>query len=214
MTGPWERYLQLMEERPGAFTPDPALPIETDPAVVAAYTARTGRSIEVVYESPYHLMVVDLVRTPEGPFPYERVLPAVPQGAVVLAPLWEGKFVLLDQFRHPLRTCQLAFPRGFGEPGLSEEENAQKELGEELGAQVLSLKPLGQIVADSGLSAGGAQAMLCRITQPHPPLQYEGIQGIVCLTPEELGHEIALGQISDGFTLSAYALFRAVERQY
>lgn len=212
--GPWERYLQLMEERPDAFAPDPALPIETDPAAAAAYTARTGRTVGVVYESPYHLMVVDLVRGPEGLFPYERVLPAVPRGAVVLAPLWEGKFVLLHQFRHALRACQLAFPRGFGEPGLSEEENTRKELREELGAEALSLKPLGQIVADSGLSGGGAQAMLCHITQPHPPLQYEGIQGMVCLTPEELGREIALGHINDGFTLSAYALFRAAEGQY
>lgn len=41
-------------------------------------------------------------------------------------------------------------------------------------------------------------------------IQYEAIQGMICLSQEELEREIALGHISDGFTLSAYALYRAM----
>ena len=40
-------------------------------------------------------------------------------------------------------------------------------------------------------------------------LQYEAIQGMVCLSREELEREMARGTINDGFTLSAYALYRA-----
>lgn len=211
---PWARYLRLMEERPDAFAPSPLLPIVTDPDLVAQFTARTGRTIGVTYESPYRLMVVDLVRGPEGLFAYERVLPAARGEAVVAVPLWEGKFVLLEQFRHALRRCQLAFPRGFGENGLTAEENARKEIAEELRAEVLDQRSLGPIVSDSGLTGGEARAVLCRITRPDPPLHYEEIQGMVCMTPEELGRAIAGGQISDGFTLSACALYQAQKSLY
>ena len=208
---PWTRYLRLMEERPEAFAANPALPIVTDPREVERFTARTGRTIGVVYESPYRLLVVDLVRGPEGSFAYERLLPAADGPAMVAVPVWEGKFVLLRQFRHALRGVQTAFPRGFGENGLSAEENVRKEVWEELRAQVLEQRALGKIVADSGLTGGEAHAIFCRITRPEPPLQYEEIQGMVCLDREELEREIAHGQITDGFTLSAYALYQAAE---
>lgn len=206
---PWTRYLRLMGERPEAFTASSILPIETDPQEIAQFTARTGRTIGVVYESPYHLMVVDLVRGPEGLFAYERVLPAVHEAAVVAVPVWEGKFVLLKQFRHALRGVQTAFPRGFGEKGLSAEENTRKEVWEELRARVLEQRTLGKIAADSGLTGGEAHVSLCQITRPEPPLHYEAIQCMICLSQEELEWEIARGHINDGFTLSAYALYQA-----
>lgn len=205
---PWSRYLRLMEERPQAFAPSPLLPIETDPKIIAEFTARTGKAIGVVYESRYQMMVVDLIRGPEGLFPYERVLPAAQGDAVVAVPVWDGKFVLLEQFRHTLRRCQIAFPRGFGEGGLSAEENVRKEIQEELRAEVLAQRPLGRIAPDSGLTAGEACVILCSITEPKPVPHYEAIQRVLCLSPAELERQIASGQISDGFTLSAYTLYQ------
>lgn len=209
MKTPWTRYLQLMEERPEAFVQDPLLPIETDPAQVEAFTARTGREIGVLYESPYRMMVVDLVRGPRGLFAYERILPASRGESVVTVPVWEGKLVLLEQFRHAPRRLQTAFPRGFGEDGLTAEENARKELREELRAEVLALRPLGRILPDSGLTGGETRVLLCRITRPGPEMGYEEIHGLRCLTAEELEREIAAGRIDDGFTLAAWALCRA-----
>lgn len=209
METPWTRYLRLMEERPEDFVQSPLLPIETDPALVAAFTARTGREIGVLYESPYRLLVVDLVRGPEGPFAYERLLPASRGDAVVTVPVWEDKLVLLEQFRHAPRRLQTAFPRGFGEDGLTAEENARKEIWEELRAKVLVQRPLGRVLPDSGLTGGETHAVLCRITEPRPETGYEEIYGLACLTPEELEREIAAGRIDDGFTLAAWALCRA-----
>lgn len=206
---PWTRYLRLMEERPAAFAESPLLPIVTDPELVREFTARTGREIGVLYESPYRMLVVDLVRGPEGLFAYERILPVSQGASVVAVPVWEGRLVLLEQFRHALRRCQIAFPRGFGEDGLSAEENARKEVREELRSEVLSQCPLGLMEADSGLTGGTAHVILCQVTEPKPELQYEEIQGVVCLTPAELEREIAAGRIRDGFTLSAWALCRA-----
>ena len=206
---PWTRYLRLMEERPEAFVQSSLLPIETDPELAADFTARTGREIGVLYESPYRLLAVDLVRGPEGLFAYERILPAARGDGVVVVPVWEGKLVLLEQFRHAPRRLQTAFPRGFGEDGLTAEENACKEIREELRAEVLARRPLGRILPDSGLTGGETHAVLCRISEPRPEIGYEEIYGMSCLTPEELEREIAAGRIDDGFTLAAWALCRA-----
>lgn len=207
LESPWSRYLRLMEERPRFFASSSLLPIETDPKKIADFTARTGQTIGVVYESRYQIMVVDLVRGAEGLFAYERVLPAAQGDAVVAVPIWDGEFVLLEQFRHTLRRCQIAFPRGFGESELSAEENVRKEIQEELQSEVLAQHPLGRIAPDSGLTAGEACAILCSITEPKPIPHYEAIQRVICLTPMELERQIASGQISDGFTLSAYTLY-------
>ncbi len=205
----WSRYLRLMEERPEAFAQSPSLPIITDTREAEAFTARTGRQLGVLYESPYRILLVDLVQGPKGLFAYERLLPASTGAAVVALPLWEGRFILLRQFRHALRDSQLAFPRGYGEDGLSPEENVRKELAEELQTEAVGLENLGQIAPDSGMTGVRAQAFLCRVAQPKIPVGYEEIQGMVSLTPEELEKKIASGEIDDGFTLAAYGLWVA-----
>ena len=55
---PWSRYLRLMEERPEAFAQSPSLPIITDPREAEDFTARTGRQLGVLYESPYRILQI------------------------------------------------------------------------------------------------------------------------------------------------------------
>jgi ADP-ribose pyrophosphatase len=209
MGNEWTRYLELMAARPEAFGNLGPLKIITDPDRVAAFEAASGKTIGVVYASNFHLMVVDLVQQGDGaPFAYERLLPAVPRGAVVMLPFWEGKLVLLRQYRHALRREQLAFPRGFAEPGLSYEENVVKELTEELGCQVCSTAFCGQVVADSGVDGTSVHVYACTIQDLHLRQDYEGIQDFVIVTPAELESMIRQGQIDDGFTLAAYTLWK------
>lgn len=204
---PWERYCELMSERPEAFAQNTLLPIITNPDAVADFVARTGREIGVVYESPYRLMVVDLVQGPNGPFAYERLLPVSKGMGVVIMPFWQGKCVLLQQYRHALRDFQLAFPRGFGENGLSPEENAAKEIAEELQAEVFGLAPLGHITPDSGLTNSSAAVFLAQISKPKLMANYEEIIEIVALSLRELDNAICKGRIQDGFTLAARGLY-------
>lgn len=68
----WERYLQLADERPECFRqPDEqdgegALEIILDETTVRQFSERSGRLIGVVYESPFSIVVVDLVRDVRG----------------------------------------------------------------------------------------------------------------------------------------------------
>jgi ADP-ribose pyrophosphatase len=205
----WAHYLTLMEERPESFNNNGSLKIITDPRKIAAFEAATGKTIGVVYASRFHLLVVDLVQQGDGePFAYERLLPAVPHGAVVMLPFFNEKLVLLRQYRHALRREQLVFPRGFAEQGLSFEENAVKELTEELGCQVCSVSYCGQVVADSGVDGTSVHVYACNVQDLHIRPDYEGIQNIITVTPAELETLIHEGQIDDGFTLAGYALWK------
>lgn len=211
----WRRYLELIQERPQMFVNEGELVILTDEDVVEQFERETGKTIGVVYESPFHLMVVDLVKNPQGQcFAYERLMPAVGTGAVVAIPVLENKFVLLHQYRHALRRKQFAFPRGFAEPGISSAQNVLKELKEELGANVKSSQLIGTVVADSGIDGNEVSVYLCELENAELHYQYEGIENIELLTPEELECWIADGKIDDGFTLAAFCLYMTREFQY
>lgn len=208
-TTEWKNYCALMEERPEAFRNTGNIDIITDVNQVEAFVEQTGKKIGVIYHSEYNLWVVDLVKGADGTyFAYERLLPAVVRGAVVTIPRYEGKYILLRQYRHALRDYQYAFPRGFGEDGITPEKNAGKEIAEELGAIVTGTKFLGNIVADSGCCGNPVDVYLCDITKPQLKEGYEGIHDVCEIEESELRRWIREGKITDGFSLAAWALLR------
>lgn len=205
----WVRYRLMMQERPESFRQDPMLRIETDLTEICRFEQESGRTIGVLYSSPYSLLVVDLVRGKDGKaFAYERMLPAVERGAVVSVPICGGRFVLLEQYRHSMRALQWAFPRGFAEQGISSAENVEKELREEIGAKGIHTSPLGSIRPDSGISGTKADVFLCEVDEIAVTEGYEGIKRTCLLTGQELTEWIQKGRITDGFTLAALTLFQ------
>ena len=205
----WARYLRLMQERPELFRQSAMLRIVTDRDTVLGAAEQAGRIAGAVYESRYSLMVVDLVEDAQGRrFFYERLVP-VQTGGIVSVPVFEGKFVLLEQYRHALREVQLAFPRGFGEPGITPEQNLRKELSEELGADVLTARFLGRIAPDSGMSSTVADVYACTVTEPAVHFGNEGIRRCLLLDEAALREKIRTHAVTDGFTLAAFALYCA-----
>lgn len=202
----WIKYKKIMTEHPQHFLHSNELKIITDEKIVTDFENNTGKIIGVNYESEYHIMVVDLVYDGEKYFPYERLLPAVDTGAVVIVPIYNGNFVLLEQFRHALRDYQYAFPRGFASKGLSAEENCRKELKEELGGEIKEIVPLGTVVSDSGLSGDKVNVYLCHIDSYEEHHGHEGICQTIELTASQFQDYVAEGKINDGYTLSAYAM--------
>lgn len=110
-------YFDLMQERPNAFTQSPVLSIVTDKQRMLAFMESTNKQLGVVYKSPFHLMVVDLIAGVNGEdFAYERLLPTVEKGAVVCLVEYNNKIVLERVFRHAIRKEQLELPRGLHIP--------------------------------------------------------------------------------------------------
>lgn len=210
----WVLYQKLMEERPAAFVgkigEDCMLEIVTDLDAICDFEEKTGQTIGVAYKSAYSMMVVDLVKDTKGRmFGYERQMPAVARGAVVCLTRWQGKYILIRQYRHSLRAYQYAFVRGFGEAGLSAAENAEKELQEELAAADITTRYLGSMVADSGASGGMVDVFACEISDWKYTEGYEGIKDAVVLAEEEMKAWIREGKITDGYTLAALTMDRS-----
>lgn len=205
-----DEYFLLMEQRPELFNQSEELPIVTDRKIIEDYMQKENRKIGIVYKSKYNMMLVDLIKSSDGTlYSYERIVPASLGRAVVCIPVYKGKVVMLHQFRHAPREYQLCFPRGFGENGISSEDNARKELFEEIGADVRCAEYLGRVIADSGLSSGGADILLCEIDSYIKGITEEGISSTSELTLCQLENKIARGEITDGFTLSALALLKS-----
>ena len=201
-------YFDLMKSRPEEFENNSSFTqIIKDPEIIEEYCSKTGKEIGLFYKSDYHIMVVDLV-TDDGItfYPYERLLTTIPKGAVVGVAIYNGRYVLLKQYRHSLRDFQFAFPRGYAEDGLSAEQNIRKELFEELGCQVSKSEYLGSVVADSGVCGQKVSVFRCMITEPVLKRNYEGIEQIYMFTSNELQQMIRDGKISDGYTLAAFGL--------
>lgn len=206
----WKRYLELKQERPDLFNDNGTIHIVMDESIVAAYQEKNNCKIGVVYESAYNIMVVDLVYEEEGKyFAYERLVPAVESGAVVILPIYDGSLLLLKQYRHALRDYQYAFPRGFGEKGITVEENLRKELKEEIGGEVINIEYLGQVSPDSGVQGTVAEVYACELSVYDKDSKSEGICEILEVAPLELKKWISAGKITDGFTLAALGLYDA-----
>lgn len=204
----WKSYCALTEERPEQFRPLQDLMIEKNIDKICSFEIETNKTIGVIYESKYNILIVDLVYDKSGNyFCYERILPATVAPAVVAITYHKGSFVLLNQARHSTRDYQYSFPRGYGEPGFSSEENVKKEVKEELGAEVIYSKYLGKVIADSGLSGNRVDVHFCEIGDINITEGYEGIVNCISVNRDELNRLISNGNINDGFTLAAITLY-------
>lgn len=197
-----------MNDRPELFLNNHIIRIETDLEVINNFINETGKKIGVIYKSKFNMLLVDLIKNDDGSMTtYERIIPTVALGAVVIIPIYQGKFILLKQFRHATRSIHYAFPRGFGESNLSSQQNVQIEIKEEIGSELLSLRYLGNVIPDSGLSGNIVDVYVAEVTEPKNNNFTEGIQELVPLSSIEFQNLIKQKKISDGFTLSAYCLY-------
>ena len=166
----------------------------------------------VAYHSEYHTMLVDPIENKGMDyFPYERIVPSSGRSGVVIITIHNGNFILLKQFRHAIRSEQYSFPRGFAEPDCTPEEDVIRELKEEIGA-VITKQPqyIGTVAADSGLTSTRAHVYCVEIDSfTQSSMIHEGIKSILEIPCAEFERWIGEDNADDGFTLSAYALYKA-----
>lgn len=204
-----DEYLKLVKNKPLNFN-EGSLEIVLDKNKLLEFEKTNNCNLGIIYKSKYNLLVRDLVhkKNDNNYFAYERIIKPNSNNAIVIIPKYNNDFILLNQFRHALRENQLCFPRGFGEPNLSIENNAKKEIKEELNSDTISCTKIGNVVADSGLCGEKVNICLCEITKPTIKKDYEGIENIIQLNDDDLHYLIKNNQINDGFTLSALALLK------
>lgn len=200
-------YPHLFKNRRGGITIllNPAEIVRAE-AAVAARLRETGKpaawaDVGIVYEDQYTMMVRDAVRFPDGSYgTYIRSVSTAdyPPGLVVVA-RHEGRFLVLRHFRHHDRNWHWEFIRGTGERGVPAIETARTELREEIAAEVTDLRPLGRIE--------GAEVFQAELVAYGAPDQQEAIAEIRAVTESEFETMVRKNQVTDLYTLAAYARY-------
>jgi ADP-ribose pyrophosphatase len=189
-------YDRLRTERPELFVNSPGgIEILSDPESVAAAGG-------VVYEDPYVMVLRDPVRFPDGRTgTYIRSIGTTAEPGCVVLPLLDGEVVLVEHFRHATRSWLWEVPRGFGTRGLAGEQNAAKELREEIGADVHELIPLGAVHPDSGAVGDRVLLYAARIDAIGALALGEGIRRTLTVSFAEAEEMVGDGRITDAFTI-------------
>ncbi|MBM0227244.1 NUDIX hydrolase [Micromonospora sp. ATA51] len=213
------RYQELRARLPELFRnpPDAAVEILDDPAeVTAAERAKAealrarGLPVEwsrtgVAYQDEWLTLLRDPVRFPGGALgTYLRSISVGGAYGVVLLPVLDGAVVLIEHFRHATRRWHLEAPRGFGEPGVPADEQAARELREEIAAEPVRLVDLGVLHPDTGTCTDEVRLYLVEIRAVGAPETGEGIRAVRARPPGEVGALIRDGVITDSFTIAAF----------
>jgi ADP-ribose pyrophosphatase len=217
-------YQDLLKKNPNIFSNENAiLKIITDKDTIKNWQVERKRQlldkglpenwakIGIVYEDPYIVIIRDLGRFPSGILgSYFRVFNSADlRGgqATVVIPIVNDLILLMRQFRHPTRKWHWEVPRGFGEPGIPAEENARKEVLEEINGKILELINLGPYNSNTGIEGANVQLFLARMESTEETNLEEGIESYKLFEIHQVEEMIRDAEITDGFTIAAF--FRA-----
>lgn len=176
--------------------------------LIAIGKPKEWAEIGLVYSDPYIVILRDLVEFPGGSKgSYFRLLNQADlqggQGVVVLAKM-NDKYLLLHQYRHPIRAWSFEVPRGFGEPCITAEKQVENEIREEVGGKISKLIDLGIYFSNTGLEGNKVRLFFAELISVGKPAKEEGIESLHWVSLEELETMLAKAQITDGFTIAAY----------
>jgi len=207
-------YRRLMEARRELFAnpPGPVLQVLTDEAEIrnaqrAAREARRGAGLAagdlrvgVLLDDPYLLVMRDAVRFPDGQLGLYNRLVTAPN--VVILPLIEDRVVLIHRFRHGTRRFHYEAPRGIASGWDRLEDDARRELKEEIGADASELVDLGELHPYSGICNEMMRLYLARIARIGKPDIHESIARVEAFSTSALEGMIRDGTITDAPTLA------------
>jgi len=169
--------------------------------------------IGVLAEDQWFYILRDMVEFPDGKVGgYNRWIGRKSEegggfGSVLMC-IQNGKVLMIRKYRHEGRNWVWEFPRGFGEPGLSAEENAMAELREEIGVSSAKLTCLTKVK----IGKGGTAIFLVEIPKGQKiTLEMgEGIAKYRWIKMSKLDQLVKNGQLSDWFSLWAYSLYKSM----
>ena len=171
----------------------------------------------IVFEDDRLVFVRDAVRFPNGATgTYLRLFH---QGELmggrgaVMVPIWNRQVVFVRIFRHATRSWEWELPRGFHEPGLTDEGNARKEILEELGVPALRCDFLADIHPDTGILASTVAVYEVELASnpenASPEIGTEAIQRSRCIRFSELREFTFTAPVRCSYSLAALWLWQS-----
>ncbi len=218
-----KKYITLMKLHPDLFRNDDepgAIKIIKNQTRILEEQAKIRKKLEsegkptcwidigILSEDQWFYVVRDMVEFPDGKVGgYIRFINRKSHEGgfnVILLCRRHDRILMIKRFRHEHRDWSWEFPRGFGEAGLSAEENAAKELVEEIGVIPSQLIQLANVPESSG-----GTAVFCAEIPDSKKIKTdegEGIADYRWVSIAKLEQLIVQGQLTDWFSLWAYSL--------
>ena len=174
-------------------------------------------SEEIKFANPYVQVHASRVRTPSRPDGCDWTVVHRKAAAVVVPLTEEGELLLVQQERVPIRATLWEFPAGQIEQNSKHDESiiretALRELREETGYELATggeLLSLGYFFPSCGFTDEHSHLFLARPVVPSlqgsSPDEHEAISECRSFTFQQFREMIAIGEIRDANTLSAYA---------
>lgn len=216
-------YFAFAEDHPALFTNPPGAgfvilldkdeireaEVQTAHRLKTKHLSTELAQVGIVYQDQYRMIIRDAVRFPNGLLgTYVRIVRDGVAGVIIL-PVYQEHILLIRHFRHATRTWHLEIPRGFGEKDFSSEENARRELEEEIRATISHLVSLGQVYPDAGALSEYNDFFYAEVGSYGELEANEAIVELLPIPIPEFERMIRENEINDGFTLTAYALAKA-----
>ena len=168
---------------------------------------------EVLFAAPPWLTLLrEAVQLPSGKVISDFYRLVLPEFAMVLAQLSDGRYLLVRGYKHGLGRVTLAPPGGMIEPGETPLAAAQRELLEETGHVAEDWLGLGRFVVDANRQCGTMHLFVARAARPatsvtadeSEPLRIERLtrdELLAALRQGETGNLAAAAAISLGLLL-------------
>jgi ADP-ribose pyrophosphatase len=186
---------------------------ECGPELEGSALGKGGKRIGILLEDKVHFVVRDAVEFPSGATGCQMRIVGKTQfdgvNGVIALTHCEGRIYLRKIYRHATRSWELEAVRGRRETGMTPRAAARKEVKEELGYPVRTLRNLGKIRPETALLATELDvfwAELGRGPRNDHPEPKEAFGPLLRLPFRELAERIRSGEIRDGCTISALML--------
>jgi len=146
-------------------------------------------------------LYVDVIQHPSGRTAIREVV-VHPGGAVAVPVLDDGRLLMVNQFRYPLKKFILEFPAGKLDSDQSPRDTIARELEEETGHRAGSLTHECSFYTSPGITTELIHLFIARDLAPVPQHPEEGEHLTVeSYTVKECIEKMDRGEISDGKTL-------------
>lgn len=165
---------------------------------------------KVLYENKwvkYHEDEVEFPNGEKGIYAYHE---RADSGPMIIPVTPEGKFLILKEWRYPIKDWTWCFPCGGVEAGESFLHSAQRELIEETGFTTSNWKNLGVLFVDPGGSSQTAPVFLAEDIVQNEELQKDGaeVSDIYFFTAEEIEEKIHSGEFNNAWLLSGWCKYK------
>lgn len=212
----WKRYLQLMIERPHLFIPHDDYKLITMDEDVRDYELKHHRTLGVLYETPDHLFIADLISYHGKLMVKERLVPTNTAKHILIVPVINDNFILFRKFYHPIRNYISCFPTTFVEAGYKPDQYSIQFLKELFGPFSGTAFYLDEIQPNTETYDCTTSVYAVKMQRINLEKRKDHLPEYQLMTASQMA-DYAAGSFQflnrDSYTIAAYAMYMENKRQ-